>query len=134
VDPGLSTWIKASPTVMLKLYSHVTCDEETGNTILTPCQILIDRRKDNQILWKLWKQGEYDSHRREEVGDRLKLVSWLNADPLSILPSGNVICLVHHGGRSHPYHEALRQVSVSIHLSKERYTIDVHPKWSSSLG
>lgn len=39
--------------------------------------------------------------------DRVKVLSWLPVEPISVLQSGRVVCMVHHGG-SNSYHEAIR--------------------------
>jgi len=54
-----------------------------------------------QVLWKLQKGEMLDA-----VDNRLWLVSWLEADPLALLKTGNVICVVNHGGSS-SLHQAL---------------------------
>ncbi|WVW78305.1 hypothetical protein I302_100259 [Kwoniella bestiolae CBS 10118] len=69
-------------------------------------RILLDVRTDIQVIWKLVKLGEYEIPDSGSSEDRLRIVEWLSADPISILKDGNIICFVNHGG-SNSYHEAL---------------------------
>jgi hypothetical protein len=64
-----------------------------------------------QILWKFNKMGEYPDDsllplRPYLDGDRVRMPSWLIADPSSLLETGDIIASVHHGG-SNCYHEAI---------------------------
>lgn len=60
------------------------------------------------------KDGDYSDDFSLPVKDyisseRLKISSWLTADPTAILKSGNVVAFVHHGG-ANCYHEAVLYV------------------------
>lgn len=75
-------------------------------------RVLLDYRPDVQVLWKLKPTlgtgDEFSGIIGKEVEQgQVKLVEWLDADPLAILRTGNVIYFVHHGG-SNCYHEAVR--------------------------
>ncbi|TYJ58956.1 hypothetical protein B9479_000394 [Cryptococcus floricola] len=105
-DKELYDWVTARPTVMVVLGSHFLTREPVANNMIAAFRVLLDKRRDIQILWKLRKYGEYELQGLEEVGDRLRVVDWLDADPLAVLETGNVICSVNHGG-SNSYHEAL---------------------------
>jgi hypothetical protein len=66
---------------------------------------------DFQVLWKFNKLGDFSSdflvHLKPYLdSERLKMPSWLMADPSSLLDTGNIVTLVHHGG-SNCYHEAI---------------------------
>lgn len=57
------------------------------------------------------KQGNYSDEYKKPLqahldSGRLKLSTWLEADPTSILESGHVVAFVHHGG-ANCYHEAV---------------------------
>ena len=82
-------------------------------------RILLDRCPDMQVLWKLIKHGEYDDSFSEiltqELGtDRIRIRGWLEAEPLAILQTGHISCVVHHGGAT-SYYEAISYVTVSSH-------------------
>lgn len=100
-SPELFRWVTQKPTVMIALGSHLAYPEGTAQELLTSFRVLLDKRKDIQILWKLRKYGPYDLDVNEE---RLRVTQWLDADPMSILP--HVIAVVNHGG-TNSYHEAL---------------------------
>lgn len=71
-----------------------------------------------RVLWKLRKTGnqflsagrgdvDYDTGKGSTVYEilakeidsgRVRIVNWLDADPISVLASGHVVCAVHHGG------------------------------------
>lgn len=99
--PGLFGWVTQRPTVMIALGSHLPCAEKTAWDLYASLRVLLDKRQDVQILWKLRKYKKYDFEPNEE---RIRVVEWLDADPTSILP--HVIAVINHGG-SNSYHEAL---------------------------
>lgn len=64
-----------------------------------------------QVLWKFNKLVDFSDdflvHLKPYLdNERLKMPSWLVADPSSLLDTGNIVTSVHHGG-SNCYHEAL---------------------------
>lgn len=105
-DEKLYAWVSARPTVLIVLGSHVIVDEQYATTMMTSLRILLNRRKDIQVLWKLQKEGEYELPGLDELGDRFRITAWLEVDPIAILRTGNVVCFVNHGG-SNSYHEGL---------------------------
>jgi hypothetical protein len=66
-------------------------------------------RPNVQVLWKLMKFGDFQLDGADVDGNRLRVTSYLQADPVSLLRTGKLICVVHHGG-SNSYHEALAYV------------------------
>ncbi|WWD00742.1 hypothetical protein V866_007677 [Kwoniella sp. B9012] len=108
VDPKSYEWCNLRPTVLVSLGTNLKYSEKDANEMLRSLRVLLGIRKDIQVLWKLKKLGEYDLPEvvGDEDPDRLRIVDWLEADPFSILQSGNVVCFVSHGG-SNSYHEAL---------------------------
>ena len=106
VDPELYTWVSQRPTVLIVLGSLVRLSEEAAGHIYRSCQRLLEARKDVQVLWKLQKQDEYELPGLASYGDRIMIVDWLKPDPIAIMRTGSVVCIVHHGG-SNSYHEAL---------------------------
>jgi hypothetical protein len=64
-----------------------------------------------QVLWKFNKIGNYSDEALAPLqpylkNDRLRMPSWLTADPTSLLETGDIVASVHHGG-SNCYHEAI---------------------------
>ena len=108
IDPELYSWLTGRPTVLIVLGSVVDLDDEALTIVWTACRVLLDRRKDLQILWKLQRLDSVIDKLTglDEAGDRMRIVTWLKADPVALLRTGNVICFVSHGG-SNSYHEAL---------------------------
>jgi hypothetical protein len=106
VDKDLFNWISARPTVLVVLGSHIRMGKAEAQQILTALRIVLDKRRDVQVLWKLMKFGDFELDGGDVDGDRLRIMSWLQADPISVLRTGKLICSVNHGG-SNSYHEAL---------------------------
>ncbi|WVQ81036.1 hypothetical protein IAT38_003143 [Cryptococcus sp. DSM 104549] len=105
-DPALFDWLKQRPTVLIVLGSFFLYRESYAREMLAAARVLLEKRKDIQVLWKLQKYGDYDLEGTEVDGRRLKVVKWLEADPFALLQTGNVVCFVNHGG-SNSYHEGL---------------------------
>lgn len=49
----------------------------------------------------------------ELASGRVRIEEWLPAQPIAILRSGNVICMIHHG-RSNSYHEAIKYTATLL--------------------
>lgn len=70
---------------------------------------------------KLIKHGGYDDDfsavlTRELNTDRVRITGWLDAEPLAILQTGQISCVVHHGGAT-SYCEAISKVTrLSYHF------------------
>ncbi|KAI9746285.1 MAG: hypothetical protein M1835_002450 [Candelina submexicana] len=114
-DPELAAWLERAPTVLVNLGSHFESDwvPGFGFGLATALRILLDRRPDIQVLWKLKKSKSPNGHQdiSEILGEatksgRIRIESWLKPDSPAILQSGHVVCWVHHGG-SNSYHEAI---------------------------
>jgi len=109
-DPDLNTWLQQGPTVLINLGSHIVADRCLAAEFAVGIKTLLDRRPDVQVLWKL--------KTKDDLGDALHVIAseiaqkrvwielWLPAQPIAILMTGNVVCMVHHGG-SNSYHEAI---------------------------
>lgn len=85
VDPELNAWISARPTVLIVLGSHFRLDEHDASAVMRGVQRLLEARPDLQVLWKLQKLTQYELGALDDVRDRLRIVHWLNPDPISIL-------------------------------------------------
>nr|XP_019051253.1 hypothetical protein I302_01702 [Kwoniella bestiolae CBS 10118]OCF30183.1 hypothetical protein I302_01702 [Kwoniella bestiolae CBS 10118] len=107
-DMELYKWVMKRPTVLIVLGTHYRTSREFAENMLISIRILLEKRKDVQVLWKLQKYGHFDLTESlgEDRDDRLRIVDWLKPDPLAILKTGNVVCFVNHGG-SNSYHEGL---------------------------
>ncbi|WVW81561.1 hypothetical protein I302_103556 [Kwoniella bestiolae CBS 10118] len=106
VDKELYDWCSNRPTVFICLGSNMVYSQENAQEMLNSICTILGIRQDIQVLWKLKKTGDYKLDGIETMGDRLRVVDWLEADPSAILRGGNVVCFVSHGG-SNSYHEAL---------------------------
>ncbi|KAI9713657.1 MAG: hypothetical protein M1812_006629 [Candelaria pacifica] len=114
-DPELALWLDRAPTVLINLGSHFKSDwvPGFGRELATALRILLDRRSDIQVLWKLKMSKSENGHddiseilAEETKSRRVRIESWLKPDTPAILQSGKVACWVHHGG-SNSYHEAI---------------------------
>ncbi|KAF5252903.1 hypothetical protein FANTH_2227 [Fusarium anthophilum] len=109
-DPETATWLKKAPTVLINLGSNLAYDESRAEVMAVAIAALL-ASTENQVLWKFNKLGDFSDdflvHLKPYLdNERLKMPSWLGADPSSLLDTGNIVTSVHHGG-SNCYHEAL---------------------------
>jgi hypothetical protein len=109
-DPKLNAWLQQRPTVLINLGSHIVADQNLAAEFAAGIKMLLDRRPDVQVLWKLkTKNGLGDALHviaNEIEQKRVWIKPWLPAQPIAILMAGNSVCMVHHGG-SNSYHEAI---------------------------
>ncbi|PVH87699.1 glycosyltransferase family 1 protein [Cadophora sp. DSE1049] len=128
-DPELLTWLQRGPTMLINLGSHVRMDDTMAREFSSGLKILLDKKPNVQVLWKLKTSGglavsskatsggggfsgtglnkESLSAISAEISNgRIRIVEWLSVDPLAILQTGLIACSVHHGG-SNSFHEAL---------------------------
>lgn len=112
-DPDLAAWLARGrgPTVMVNLGSSVRYTEARARVMAAAIARVLARDAAVQVLWKMSKLGSYPDGfaaplREHLASGRLRMSGWLVADPPSILESGHVVALVHHGG-SNCYHEAI---------------------------
>lgn len=130
-DPGLYKWLAQGPTILINLGSHIRLDDAVAREVSAGLKVLLDKKPDIQVLWKLKTSGSVIISSRSKSGHeisktgldneslkaiaseilsgRIRIVEWLSVDPLAILETGHVVCAVHHGG-SNSFHEALRYV------------------------
>ncbi|PNP77051.1 hypothetical protein FNYG_09664 [Fusarium nygamai] len=109
-DPETATWLKKAPTVLINLGSDLAYDESRAEIMAITIAALLSST-DYQVLWKFNKLGDFSDdflvHLKPYLdNERLRMPSWLVADPASLLDTGNIVTSVHHGG-SNCYHEAL---------------------------
>lgn len=116
-EPELAIWLAQRPTVLVNLGSLVVWDAQRTKQVAEGIRVLLERRGGIQILWKLQTVsplGETGSgiddalqclRGHVDVG-QVKILAWL-PDPICILRTGNILCMVHHGG-SNSFHEAIQ--------------------------
>ncbi|KAF8555818.1 UDP-Glycosyltransferase/glycogen phosphorylase [Imleria badia] len=113
-DLALMKWLDNGPTVLINLGSHVVADGKLAREIVSAFRILLDYHDKKggsskiQVLWKVKADGNIQKVIDEIVGKeikegRIKVVAWLDAEPVSILQHPNVVCTVHHGGANSFY-------------------------------
>jgi hypothetical protein len=128
IEDELASWLRRRPVLLINLGTHCTVSEAEALDMARSVRTLLDeaaRRwhkedtSEMQVLWKLKKDltrgpdfdmgpgsAMYDLLGAELDADRLRIVDWLSAEPNSILNTGQVRCVVHHGG-ANSYHEAV---------------------------
>jgi hypothetical protein len=122
-DPELLEWLQKAPTVLVALGTHHEARANIVRELALGIRVLLDTRPDIQILWKLKadkSSQDEDEHMvsstlgKELENGRVRIESWLKADPVAILETGNIVCFVHHGG-ANSYFEATWYVLRSTH-------------------
>ena len=113
-DPALMKWLDNGPTVMVNLGSHVVSNERLAGEMSRAFRILLgyhDKKSGFtkiQVLWKVKTDVDIEKVIDEVIGKeieegRIKVMAWLDAQPISILQHPNVVCTVHHGGANSFY-------------------------------
>ncbi|KAK2592288.1 hypothetical protein QQS21_010008 [Conoideocrella luteorostrata] len=113
----LNPWLDQRPTIYVNLGSQYMWDENGIREFARALRIIFENTKQEiQCLWKLkpyqedWSlESDPQAHCALEEyleQDRIRIVSWVDLDPLSLLETGQVVCSVHHGG-ANSYNEAL---------------------------
>ena len=112
-DPALMKWLDNGPTVLINRGSHVVSDEKLAREMASAMRIMLDyhdKKGSNkiQVLWKARPVGDFEKVIDEIIGKemkegRIKVVAWLDTEPVSILQHPNVVCTVHHGGANSFY-------------------------------
>ncbi|KAF7595863.1 hypothetical protein BBP40_004356 [Aspergillus hancockii] len=114
-DPELAAWLSRRPTVLVNLGSHVMYTNKELEEFMKGFRMLLDKRPDIQILWKIMPVSGAvvedpnlpDNLRSAMAEGRVRIETWLAVEPICILSSGHVQCMVHHGG-SNSYQEAIQ--------------------------
>jgi hypothetical protein len=128
-DPGLQSWLGRNPTVLVNLGTHIRMNDSMAREFASGLKIVLDRKPDLQILWKLKTSGGLAMRSNPKSGsgfqgagiekesldaiseaissDRVRIMEWMSVSPLAVLQTGRTVCSVHHGG-SNSFHEALR--------------------------
>jgi hypothetical protein len=109
-DPELAAWLRQAPTVLVNLGTLVQFSEERARNMTGALKTVLDY-SNNQVLWKIKTVGNFSEDVFNPVrpyveSGRLRIERWLDADPISLMETGNVVLSVHHGGAG-CYHEAV---------------------------
>lgn len=124
--PDLALWLVQRPTVLVNLGTIAQFSPAMEREFAKGLRALLDVRPDIQVLWKLPRSAASASDSESGITDpealaslssaiedgRVRTENWLPVEPICILQSGYVECIVHHGG-SNTYHEAIRYHSPS---------------------
>ncbi|KAL9063668.1 MAG: hypothetical protein Q9161_009346 [Pseudevernia consocians] len=109
-DPDFAGWLQRRLTILINLGSHILSEGSDAVELAKGIRVVLGRHQDLQVLWKLQSVVTDDLKAilgAELEGDgRVKVRSWLETDPVSLLQSGHVICSVHHGG-ANSFYEAV---------------------------
>ena len=111
VDAELCAWLKrpGRRTLFINLGSHVASENRHALEIAGAIATVMQRFPDVQVLWKLKNFNAVDPAGpagllgEHLAKDRVRIVSWLKADPIAVLKTGRVACCVHHGGANSFY-------------------------------
>ena len=110
-DPELEQWLAAGSVIYINLGSICLLAEDQALRLAKALRCVLDRVKQDtplRVLWKLKPYGDYEvtttgSKIHDVLGpeidaDQVRIVTWVQAEPFSILQTGHVLCSVHHGG------------------------------------
>lgn len=117
VDAELWTWLNKDGylTITFALGSHFMMPKSEAEGLLGMFDGLLEKREDVRIYAKIMRLGKYDMPLLDDLEKkwegRLRVVEWMNADPVVVLRTGRVALAIHQGG-SNSYHEALRCVTL----------------------
>jgi hypothetical protein len=136
VDPEMCSWLRKGPTVYVNLGTHVAMSEASAVEMAWALRRVIDawRRQEKtekglaelQILWKLSVnsgsnedvacQGKQVRNSiwsvlGQEIEDgHVRIVEWIEAEPVAVLAEEAIVCAVHHGG-ANSFLETVRYVA-----------------------
>ena len=110
LDPQLSNWLDATPTVLMSTRTHFTYTKAQVRAVLRGFLIPLDTK--TRMLWKLPRHSSFNDIIDEllpGIGDkeRFMIMDWIPVDPFSIMTHKNVVALVHHGGANSYFEAAL---------------------------
>ncbi|KAL1675311.1 glycosyltransferase family 1 protein [Schizophyllum commune] len=111
-DPELAAWLDRAPTVLMIMGTHFEYDAPLVRRVLGG--LLGGVGPDTQILWKVVSGEDSESGAvLDELlvsardRDRVRVVTWFDAEPAAILEHENIVAYVHHGG-ANSYFECAR--------------------------
>jgi 2-acylglycerol O-acyltransferase 1 len=108
-DPELDQWLSRAPTILFNLGTLFAISTENANAIARSLWSILqlDSQRKTQVLWKLQKHPDDEENVFAQAisilkpfidEGRVRILSWLNAEPLALLQTGHVVCSIHHGG------------------------------------
>lgn len=123
MDPELVAWMangvdaasgSYGRTLLIQLGSSVIYSLEQAEVMAQAIRHALVEFPGTKALWKLRTdpldsvkiRAAVDAHLEGLVGDRVRIVDWLVVDPVSLLETGHIAAIVHHGG-SNCFHEAI---------------------------
>ncbi|KAL1743926.1 hypothetical protein HDZ31DRAFT_10905, partial [Schizophyllum fasciatum] len=119
-DPELSDWLDRGETVLVIMGTHFEYSEPVARRVLIG--LLGGIAPSTQILWKVPNrdalQGLFDellTTGRDR--ERVRVVTWFDAEPAAILEHENIVCYVHHGG-ANSYYECARAGKPQVILAQ----------------
>lgn len=105
----LLEWVQ-SPTMMVCLGSGFRFHEDQARIMLEALHNVLIEEPGVQILWKLAKMETFEDqflkNSVKESGGRLRIETWLEVEPPTLLQEGNIVLYVHHGGAG-AFHDAI---------------------------
>ncbi|KAL5051589.1 hypothetical protein BDW71DRAFT_202752 [Aspergillus fruticulosus] len=114
--PDLAKWLSRRPTVLVNLGSNVCFNRDQTRKFADGLRMLLNARPDVQVLWKLkpdrkveaadWIPEAVKVIFDEVFAGRVRIEEWLHVEPICILQSGQICCMVHHGG-ANSYNETI---------------------------
>lgn len=120
--PALVAWLARGPTIVINLGNHISYDEKRAVAMSKALAMLMDERPKLQAVWKFKKDRVdypdevYQSIIKRHIDDgRLRMVSWLDVNPLCMMQTGHIVASVHHAGAG-SYNDALLYVDFSSFL------------------
>ena len=118
--PELARWIAQHPTVLVNLGSIAQFSPAMEREFAKALRLVLEVRGEAQVLWKLPRPTSSTSSSGVITDPlalellsyymaegRLRTVTWLPVEPICLLQSGHIQCVLHHGG-ANAYHEAIR--------------------------
>ena len=110
LDPHLSKWLDAAPTVLMSMGTHFTYTENQVRAVLRGFLTALDPK--TRVLWKLPRLSSFKNIIDEllpeaEDKERFMIVDWIPVDPFSVMTHKNVVTLIHHGGANSYFEAAL---------------------------
>ncbi|KAL4978577.1 hypothetical protein BDW66DRAFT_158090 [Aspergillus desertorum] len=115
--PELAKWLSKGSTVLVNMGSNVCFSRDQARKFADGLRMLLDARPDIQVLWKLKPDRKVEAadwipEAVKEIFDevssgRVRIEEWLPVEPICILQSGRICCMVHHGG-ANSYNEAIQ--------------------------
>lgn len=101
-DVTLNAWLK-QPTILICLGSHVQPPEDDMLQILRAIQTVLRQLPNTKVLWKLRYDWESLSSVKPILeplvrSDKVKIVSWIQPEIITVLESGHIAAYIHHGG------------------------------------